>query len=695
MTPPSSLAAGRHDGPAAGRPATARALAAALSLASAGAGLFIAAHHPLSPWAACVLFGAWAALSWRFPTAWLALLPALLPVASLAPWTGWVALDEFDLLVLATAAGVHARRARMAPAGAAPLPAGVRRAAWALAAWTLLGLLRGAWDAGGLPGWFDAYLQPLNAWRLAKPALWALLLLPALHEALQAEPQGALRRLRLGVLGGVALFVGAVLWERASHAGLMEFSSSYRTTALFWEMHVGGAAIDAYVALVMPFCAWALWRLRRPAPWGIAALLAAGTIYAALTTFSRGVYGAVALPLLLPLAWLSLWRAEPGRRRGLLQAGVLMAGAVLGLVWAVEALDVTGVALLLGLWMLMALAVWRFTRIRWRAAAGLTLAVVLLAEVVMVLGGGSFMRERMNASGMDLKARIAHWERGLALLRTPADTLLGLGLGRLPAHYVRPPQHPAFSGGVALTDEGVRLEARSPGRRSDGAYGLTQRVASHPGPHRIELRVRAINDRPAWLLVKLCESHLLYDNRCQWGQLRVRPSEEAVWMELPLGGPLLQERPLPRAHVLMLSARSGTVQVEAVRLYAGGAQLLRNGDFTAGLARWWPVAQGYYLPWHIDNLYLELLIERGVPGLALFLGLAAAALWRLGRRVRGRGLDAEAAVFLAASLCGALLVGLISGVMDMPRVAWLLWSLLWTTLLLPRAAVPDGPTPRA
>ena len=49
-----------------------------------------------------------------------------------------------------------------------------------------------------------------------------------------------------------------VLGERAAYPGLLDFSQPYRTTAAFWEMHVGGGAIDAYLALATPFAVWAL-----------------------------------------------------------------------------------------------------------------------------------------------------------------------------------------------------------------------------------------------------------------------------------------------------------------------------------------------------------------------------------------------------------------------------------------------------
>ena len=86
------------------------------------------------------------------------------------------------------------------------------------------------------------------------------------------------------------------------------------------------------------------------------------------------------------------------------------------------------------------------------------------------------------------------------------------------------------------------------------------------------------------------------------------------------------------------------------------------------------------MPWHIDNFYLELLIERGLLGLALTLLLMACALWRLVfGQARGHGL----APYLAASLSGVMVVGLVSSVMDVPRVAFLVFWLAFLALQLP------------
>ena len=61
-------------------------------------------------------------------------------------------------------------------------------------------------------------------------------------------------------LGGAAL---SVLWERLAFTDLLNFSSDYRVTGLFWEMHIGGAALDGFLALTVPFVARDLVRAPR------------------------------------------------------------------------------------------------------------------------------------------------------------------------------------------------------------------------------------------------------------------------------------------------------------------------------------------------------------------------------------------------------------------------------------------------
>lgn len=635
----------------------------------------------------------WAAgCAWR-PGLWLWALPAALPVASLAPWTGWVVLDEFDLLLLATLAGGYGRVALLGP-GPARLPpaapfAGPLLAAVALS--SLLALYRGLADAGWVFGWFQAHADPLNSLRVFKGPAFALALWPLLRVQLAADTPLALQRLCLGMLAGLALVSLAVLWERAAFPGLWDFTARYRTSAAFWEMHVGGAAIDAYLALAVPFVAWALWRARRPLPWLAAALLALAAAYACLTTFSRGVYLAVGASLLLLGAWLLVRRvgfrsALLLRRAAFVSAAVLLAGTVLLL-----ALLQWGGAGVLGMLLLLTalLAAARRRLPGWRGVSVAGLSLLLVLEVVAVFGSGSFMLSRWDDSDRDAGGRLGHWRNGIGLLVTPDEWAWGLGLGRLPDSYARFVAEREFPGAarqVQTVQQRSALRLYGPRRQAElgGLFAVTQRVPLQPG-----VRYRASFDlrvpSPVDISMGVCEMHLIYERECQWARLRARPGPVS-WQrhELAFDGPLLDPgwwfAPRMGVFVLTVHTAGGMAEFDDIVLTgAGQGNLLRNGGFERGLAHWLPAAQYYYLPWHIDNLVLEWLIERGVLGLLLMLALSGLALWNLGFGPARRQLLAP---FLAASLCGGLMVGLVSSVMDVPRVASLFFLLIGVALAL-------------
>lgn len=274
-------------------------VAASLALTLLAAGLFLAVHHPLAPAVAVAGCVAAVVICLRFDHAWLVLLPALLPVVDLAPWTGWLTFEEFDILVLGSAAGAWFRHG-WAPGVSAP--ARVSKLLLILVALYLLllaiSLARGVEDAGGFTfGWFQGYDGPMNSVRLAKSFMLATLFVPLLGRVNSRLDSRGVAYLGWGMSLGLATVSVAAIWERMAFPGLLNFSADYRTTAMFWEMHVGGAALDGFLALTLPFAAMLMLRSRR-----IGHLLPAGFIlvlgiYASLTTFSRGVYLAMAASL--------------------------------------------------------------------------------------------------------------------------------------------------------------------------------------------------------------------------------------------------------------------------------------------------------------------------------------------------------------------------------------------------------------
>ena len=299
-----------------------------LHIASAAAALgclllggWLAGHHPLAPTLVTSAFVVWSACVFLRPLAWLFVVPALLPVIDLAPWTGWLIVEEFDILVLGAATGGYAsmalRRSDRSDATAIPQASHVDGQSEDLAQatstierarvskgsmvliglfglWTAIGIYRGFNAAGSNElGWFDGYYAASNSLRVAKSYLLAMLMLPLVLVEMRRSCPRATGMLAAGLVAGLGLASLAVLWERLAFPGLLNFSSDYRVTALFWEMHVGGAALDGFLALTVPFAIRDLFAAETGTRRTLAALCLLLAAYACLTTFSRGVYLAV------------------------------------------------------------------------------------------------------------------------------------------------------------------------------------------------------------------------------------------------------------------------------------------------------------------------------------------------------------------------------------------------------------------
>jgi hypothetical protein len=309
---------------------------------------------------------AWLALLWRWPHAWLLAIPALLPVLDLAPYTGSFYLEELDLLLLGAACVGYARLRPDAPHAALPpyFIAALLLVALTTAVAAVTGLLPlPPLDANA----FASYSSRFNSLRVAKGFAWALVLLPLLRAAAGAEREGIARLFVPGMLLGLAAACAAVTWERAAFPGLLNFSSDYRPTAPFSAMHVGGAALDAYLGLCFPFVAAWLVRAgdrRRLAAALVLLLLGA---YAGLATFSRDMYLSYAVSGGVIVLLLGARRLRGGARPDW-RAAAAGCAALLACGWVLTRVFATG------------------------GYRGLACAIILLAGAMLLAGSGARVR---------------------------------------------------------------------------------------------------------------------------------------------------------------------------------------------------------------------------------------------------------------------------------------------------------------
>jgi hypothetical protein len=300
---------------------TPRLFGGAVAVGCLGSALALAYHYPLGAGPAMAGVLLTVLLARYFWMLWPGWMLAFVPLLGFAPWTGWMMVEEVDLLLLASAAGGY-----LALSGPhhhkppAPVPVWRRELRWRLTTLTLLGLflasslvasLHGLLEAGGWkPNWFQGYLEGGAALRAAKPALYLLLMMPLWQRVARRSPQTITPSVAAGLAGALWVVCLGALYERMAYTGLTDFSQDYRTTSVFWEMHVGGAALDGALILLMPFALLAVLRRRQGLGFGLAVALLMLSFYVVLTTFSRALQ--VAVLVALPMC-AGLWIAQQRR----------------------------------------------------------------------------------------------------------------------------------------------------------------------------------------------------------------------------------------------------------------------------------------------------------------------------------------------------------------------------------------------
>lgn len=761
-----------------------------LVLACLAIAAFGVINYPLNQIVLGLALSVYAVILWLKPQSWLFFIPAILPIADLAPWSGWLYFEELDFFVLVTIAAGYLRLISERPSFSLSKPA-----------WILLAMLSASYAISAYLGVmplqkldanaFSNYFSHYNSLRLLKPYLFALLLLPLLQRNLGRDEA---RRLFVpGMMTGLFLVSIVSTWERAAFPGIMDFASDYRTTASFPEMHTGGAALDSYLALSLPFAIFGVFRGGGKS--GMALVLLALGSYAVMTTFSRGLYLGYAAsilvmgffmasskrastrswPLMLLLclcAFMLVKTFGTGGYRGLLAGSLLLgssffvggqgrfgvkevaavtssivvvslllyfsfgkgayaayalsasifaAGSLMhamrreraGMVLAVsgffsmipndllvnlhwggrpalfDAIALSAFALLLAFGN-RKLRLWA-----WERETGLTVSAgLLLMMLVIPVTGNYYMEGRFKEADSDLHVRTSHWEDVMDIMdRSPVASVFGMGLGRFPETYFwrnRDREQPGtYRLGIESGSTFLRLGGSSAGWV--GNYlRFDQRLDVRPfRNYAAELLIRTASPGQR-LDVGICEKLLLYPMNCSSNLIFPNPDGKWHRYTLQLKSGTIGSEPWymrPTAQLYFGNeSKDGYLDIASVSLSDGTGNLIRNGNFARGLDRWFFSSDRYHLPWHEKDLFLHIYFDQGFFGLAAFVLFSLYALLTLMKRaVQG---DLLAAAILA-SLLSLFAVGLFDSVLDFPRIALLIYLLLFISVLKP-AAMPGG-----
>ncbi|MBA4141481.1 MAG: VanZ family protein [Nitrosospira sp.] len=581
----------------------------------------------------------YAALLWWQPGLWLACVPAMLPLLDLTQWSGRLFWTEFDTALLVTVGVTYLRISRV-PAQRALRGAGrlllslfVLSAAISL----VIGILPLSTPDHNA---FSQYTSSYNALRVAKGLAFILAFVPLL--ALEwEEPDRAAYRLAAGITVGLAGTVGYILWERVTFPGLLNFENDYRITGPFPGMHVGGAYIEAYLTAALPFVALFAWQRRRAWATVLAVGLYSLGAYSVMVTFSRGGQAAFALATLVVLLGFSrLALREQAQRFSNITAVILFAGVAAVVAWPVLS--------------------------------------------------GEYSQSRWASTERDLGTRVDHWAEVLDIVRMQNASFFGMGLGSFPSAYFwnsSTTSRPATYSFVTEKENRVlRLGSGDP-------LYFEQTVAIVPEQRYMLTMDLRTNARNATLTAIVCEKALLDSYTCTSALLQIdTPDGDWARHETQIHAKDFGPPGSRFARPIKLSIYNGqpgtVVDVDNVALFdAAGANLVRNGDFSSGM-HYWFFSTDNYLPWHVENLYLNVFFEQGWLGLFCFLALITYAMVRwLSRALRNDPLS----LVLCASFTAFLVVGMLNSWADEPRLSFFFYLLLIAGLTADARFVPTTP----
>jgi hypothetical protein len=432
------------------------------------------------------------ALLFRWPLLWLAVLPACVPLLQLAHWSGRLFLEDLDIVFVFTLAALLWQAS--ASSRPARLPLAIHLVALALLVSYLASLAIGLlpWPDWRAPDFLASFVSPANALRMSKGFVWAMLFSPFVLRAFHEHPDTAQRMVVGGMVVG-GLVTGAMsLWERGVWQALfygrdlyqllgplLDFSTPYRITGTFAEMHTGGEAIDGYLGLAWPMMVLALALSRRPWALLLSSLALGLVIYSLVTTFSRGLYFSLAVaggvwlfgllrvlqagnrsgktirigPLLLLFAGSALLMGYGYSQGGTLNlaSGMLMFCLAAWLAWRPIARSISAALLAAALGVCMWISIHGMMTSKWHPIDGsvaVPLALLLtvgagvfgygagrllprgnglkpflVTAMVMVAGVGTLapallgyrMTERLSGVGADFTTRTEHWRHALSL----------------------------------------------------------------------------------------------------------------------------------------------------------------------------------------------------------------------------------------------------------------------------------------
>jgi len=337
------------------------------------------------------------------------------------------------------------------------------------------------------------------------------------------------------------------------------------------------------------------------------------------------------------------------------------------------------------------------TRPLWRATRRTTTVVIIAGiagSLAAIMASSSGVSARFSTVSDDLQDRMHHWKNVIDLASEPMASLLGMGLGRFPEVYLLGNRELDSPGTFQLLTDSLPAVLRLGGPQKTSDYGGLLRfgqvieASAADAPFTFKLQTRSATK--GGLLAQVCQRDILYEANCVSGTGRFAESN-GTWQDMRIeithGKLAANSWYLARPAFFSISATDPRQRVD-VRNFtleaAGHRSLLRNGAFSSGTAGWFFTSDRSHLPWHAKNLWLGIWFDQGWVGVIVVTLLVATAATRLVRSTRA---GVNAALPALAGLMAFLTVGLFDNLLDVPRVAFVFYMVLFCGVFAAGASV--------
>jgi len=563
------------------------------------------------------------------PQLWLLAIPALLPIVNVSPWTGRFFFSAFDYFIILTLAISLWYGRYSSPFKHIKPIALLLISLYSL--FYIISLLNGLFPLQELDAnAFSNYHSHYNSLRIAKGFLWSLLLLPLLIH-LKHYYKNSLIVFSYGMLLGLAASIFFIIIERYTFTHLLDYDVDFRITSTFFSMHTGGAHIDAYLILTLPFIFLLFNTAKHQLLQTILAiLLFSGGLYSVLVTFSRGTYIALIFTIFTLIIGFCICYKDQ-------------------------------------------------LKSNWKQILWVPLLITIMAVIATPILQGSFIQNRFKQAYQEADFRSAHWKSAYEMMDSDLITqLIGMGIGSFPRSYLWNDLDAKASATYRIENDNQQSYLKL----GSGAPLYIEQKIKLPKNSSVKLsldyRIYSKNSR---LNIQICEKAIQHSFNCQ-GSVVIPKKTTSDWQHyehrihaLNIKENKYFDRPIK---LILRNPSDSTIDVTNLSLsMAKQDNMIKNADFSQGMDHWFFSADDH-VPWRTENQWVQTLFEQGWIGLCLFSIILIYFVIHLYQQIFKQNIYS---VIIASSLVGFLVICIIDSPFDMPRIALLFYLLFFTSLV--------------